>query len=87
MEYSFHIYNKLAADGLAMSADKLLNADLRKKTTNNKPVNDKPPVVVCIGSDLAIGDSLGPIVGSILKQKTVGYPLFLFFEKINCCLQ
>ena len=78
MEYSFHIYNKLAADGLAMSADKLLNAELRKKTTNNKPVNDKPPVVVCIGSDLAIGDSLGPITGSMLRYKTQGLGVFLY---------
>ncbi len=36
------------------------------------------PVVVCIGSDLAIGDSLGPIVGSMLKYKTQGLPLFLY---------
>ncbi len=38
----------------------------------------KPPVVVCIGSDLAIGDSLGPIVGSLVKQKTVGLPVFIY---------
>lgn len=38
----------------------------------------KPPIVVCIGSDLAIGDSLGPIVGSMLKEKTVGLPVFVY---------
>ncbi|MBO5713166.1 MAG: DUF1256 domain-containing protein, partial [Clostridia bacterium] len=26
------------------------------------------PVIVCIGSDLAIGDSLGPLLGTILQQ-------------------
>ncbi len=37
-----------------------------------------PPVVVCIGSDLAIGDSLGPIVGSMLKYKTQGTTAYLY---------
>ena len=37
-----------------------------------------PPVVVCIGSDLAIGDSLGPITGSMLKYKTQGVNCFLY---------
>ncbi len=36
------------------------------------------PVVVCVGSDLAIGDSLGPIVGSMLKYKTQGLNLFIY---------
>lgn len=39
---------------------------------------NKPPIVVCIGSDLAIGDSLGPIVGSMLKYKTQGLRLFIY---------
>ena len=38
----------------------------------------KPPVVVCIGSDLAIGDSLGPIVGSMLKYKTQGVNAYIY---------
>lgn len=38
----------------------------------------KPPVVVCIGSDLAIGDSLGPIVGSMLKYKTQGLGVYVY---------
>lgn len=37
-----------------------------------------PPVVVCIGSDLAIGDSLGPITGSMLRYKTQGLNGFLY---------
>ena len=39
---------------------------------------EKLPVVVCIGSDLAIGDSLGPIVGSMLKFKTQGVGIFIY---------
>ena len=38
----------------------------------------KQPVVVCIGSDLAIGDSLGPITGSMLKYKTQGLGVFIY---------
>ncbi len=37
-----------------------------------------PPVIVCVGSDLAIGDSLGPIAGSMLKYKTQGLNVFLY---------
>ena len=39
---------------------------------------EAPPVIVCVGSDLAIGDSLGPITGSLLKYKTQGVNCFLY---------
>ena len=87
MEYSFHIYNKLATDGVAMSTDKLLRFDKKNKTRgagmrstmkNSLTNTEKPPVIVCIGSDLAIGDSLGPITGSMLKFKTQGLNIFLY---------
>ncbi len=84
MEYSFHVYNKLAADGAAMALQRLLNADLQRKQTQTKGAgmrsskNTPPPVVVCVGSDLAIGDSLGPIVGSMLKYKTQGLGGFIY---------
>ena len=97
MEYSFHIYNKLAADGVTMSVDKLLRASFSNKKekmdgagtrSNEKSTTPPsfssyeneaaPPVVVCIGSDLAIGDSLGPVTGSLLKYKTQGVNCFLY---------
>lgn len=96
MEYSFHIYNKLAADGVTMSVDKLLceafyqqkgktagagtrSNDKTPFSSWNTPQNEAPPpVVVCVGSDLAIGDSLGPICGSLLKYKTQGVNFFLY---------
>ena len=31
--------------------------------------NPHPPVFLCIGSDLAIGDSHGPICGTMLAEK------------------
>ena len=88
MEYSFHLYNRLDVDGTAMALDKLLRADIHRRlnktkgvgtsSTQNTLLNSPPPVVVCIGSDLAIGDSLGPITGSMLKYKTQGLNAFLY---------
>lgn len=55
MDFAFHFYNSLAETGLFMALNRLLG------------VTEAPPVVLCIGSDLAIGDSLGPITGTMLK--------------------
>ena len=57
MDYSFNVYNKLATSGIVMAIDHYLN----QKTGT--------PVVICIGSDLAIGDSLGPICGTLLSER------------------
>ncbi len=37
-----------------------------------------PPVIVCIGSDLSIGDSLGPICGSKLKERLLGSNVYIY---------
>ena len=95
MEYSFHIFNKHAADGISLTTDKLLNDRILDKNTKmagagtssraisiiketEKTPSSRPPVVVCVGSDLAIGDSLGPITGSMLKYKTQGLGAFIY---------
>ena len=95
MEYSFHIYNKMATDGVALAANNLLSSmdnDKKSKmkgactsspakepsTASSKNAFKKPPVIVCVGSDLAIGDSLGPITGSMLKFKTQGLHAFVY---------
>ena len=91
MEYSFHIYNKMAADGVALATDNLLSTNLEGKKQKMKGActnltqkitssisYEKPPIIVCVGSDLAIGDSLGPITGSMLKFKTQGLHVFLY---------
>ena len=77
MEYSFHLFNKLAADGIALSTHKLLeeNADGQAQSKKNPSAL---PVVVCVGSDLAIGDSLGPLVGSMLRFKTQGLGTYIY---------
>ncbi|MBO5045373.1 MAG: spore protease YyaC [Clostridia bacterium] len=56
MDFSFHYYNSLAETGIMMSLERVLGT------------LTAPPVVLCIGSDLAVGDSLGPIVGTLVKQ-------------------
>ena len=33
MEYAFHVYNKIAADGASMALDRLLQANLKAKDT------------------------------------------------------
>ena len=72
MEFSFNLYNAHASDGIAMALDKLLTAPVPNK------YKTAPPVIVCIGSDLAIGDSLGPVCGSMIKYKTQGLNVFLY---------
>ena len=84
MEYAFHVYNKQAKDGATMALDKLLSVDFQAKKEKKKGAGtgltsfSTPPVVVCIGSDLVIGDSLGPITGSMIKYKTQGLQFFLY---------
>lgn len=57
MDYAFHFYNSMAETGLMMALEKCLGN------------SETPPVVLCIGSDLAVGDSLGPIAGTLLRRK------------------
>ena len=79
MQYSFHIYNKVASDGITMACEALLRANLQKHAKAGElPTSKAPPVVVCVGSDLAIGDRLGPITGSMLKHKTQGLKTFVY---------
>ena len=86
MEYCFNLFNKLAADGTTMAVEKFLRSapEAARGGGTKRPAEKSPeeelelPVVLCIGSDLAIGDSLGPIVGSMLKYKTQGLNCFLY---------
>jgi putative sporulation protein YyaC len=41
-----------------------------------KEIINKDTVIICIGTDRCIGDSLGPIVGSILKYKKFPLPVY-----------
>lgn len=59
MEFSFHLFNSFAKIGLKNALERTIGEI------------DSPPVFVCIGSDLAIGDSLGPLVGTMLQKRNL----------------
>lgn len=66
MEYSFNVCNKLAPQGEVIVLKRLLGNI------------SAPPVVVCVGSDLTVGDSLGPIVGTMLLEKLHGLNVYVY---------
>lgn len=66
MEYSFNLYNSLAAGGVFTVLKKII------------PVKDKVPVIVCVGSDLSVGDSLGPVTGTKLVEKLKGQNVYVY---------
>lgn len=66
--YSFSVFNQYCAGGISR---------VLKEFNNDGEV----PIVVCVGSDLVLGDSLGPLVGTLLKQKGVGTYIY---GTLNC---
>jgi putative sporulation protein YyaC len=56
MDYSFSIFNKFAETGITTALSEIIE-------------EGKSPVFLCIGSDLALGDSLGPLTGTMLQNK------------------
>ncbi len=66
MDYSFHAFNSMAHIG----AEHALHNLVGNMTA--------PPVIACIGSDLAIGDSLGPIVGTMLSERLAHGSAFVY---------
>lgn len=55
MDYSFNMFSESAKQNICQAIKKY-----------NKL--NKRPIIVCIGSDLVLGDSLGPLVGTMLKK-------------------
>ena len=66
MDYSFNLYNSLASGGVCLALKKILK--------DNKDL----PVILCIGSDLSVGDSLGPVTGTRLKEKLAGLNCYVY---------
>lgn len=64
MEYSFHFYNGMAETGIFTAISRLAQNF------------SSAPVILCVGSDLAIGDSLGPLVGSMIKRRGIRCPVY-----------
>ena len=65
MDYSFNLYNAMASEGVCLSLKKVLP-------------DNRTPVVLCIGSDLSVGDSLGPVTGTKLKEKLHGLNCYVY---------
>ena len=42
----------------------------------NCNIKNKKPIIICIGSDLVLGDSLGPLVGTMLVRR--GVPAYIY---------
>lgn len=57
--YTFNVFNQYAETGINQAINEI----------NDKK---KMPIIVCVGSDLVVGDSLGPLVGTFLRQSQVG---------------
>ena len=81
MEHAFHTYNSHCSGGVATSLHRLLPYP-REQAPCGKESNTPPrptlPIVVCVGSDLVIGDSLGPLTGSMLAFKTQGLGAYIY---------
>lgn len=56
--YSFSSFNEYSERGIT-------------DALKNFSPEGKVPAVICIGSDLVLGDSLGPLIGTMLKNKGV----------------
>lgn len=47
-----------------------------KELIDSSPCKDEEVVFLCIGSDRYIGDALGPLVGTMLKENKVPYSVY-----------
>ena len=54
-QYCFSLENSFLQNGLVSCLEEMYNQAM--------------PVIVCVGTDGVVGDSLGPLVGSFLKEK------------------
>ena len=66
MDFSFNLYNAMASGGVCLSLQKIL------------PPESAVPVILCIGSDLSVGDSLGPVTGTKLKERLAGLNCYIY---------
>ena len=62
-EYTFNLFNEFSGNGIAQAI----------KNCNKL---NKKPVFICIGSDLILGDSLGPLIGTKIKEEKL--PVYFY---------
>lgn len=56
--YTFSTFNDFADDGICQALTRI-------------NIANKKPIFICIGSDLVLGDSLGPLIGTKLKENSI----------------
>lgn len=56
--YNVSMFNKFAPDNICQALSSIIDTNLS-------------PMFICIGSDLVLGDSLGPLIGTLLKKKNI----------------
>lgn len=61
--FTFSTFNEYSYQGISESLKYCTNKTLIKKLGS--------PIILCIGSDLVLGDSLGPLVGTFLTDKNL----------------
>ncbi|MBQ8196998.1 MAG: spore protease YyaC [Clostridia bacterium] len=59
--FTFSAFNDYAPSGIAEA--------LKQCSKNKRIKKTGAPVIVCIGSDLVLGDSLGPLIGTFLEKE------------------
>ncbi|WP_338453412.1 spore protease YyaC [Niallia oryzisoli] len=73
MNYKSSIFNKVKNEEVRVNHDEHEAADrVAKELLALMPaaLNNRPIVFICIGTDRSTGDSLGPLIGTLLQEKT-----------------
>ncbi len=79
-EESFMKIDENTADKIAIELDRMLY-DYNKRKRKNKKLGE--PIIVCVGSDLAIFDAVGPLCGTLLREKLPDVCLFGEFKALQ----
>ncbi len=58
LSYTFNMFNQYASEGIYQALYKC------------NP-HGRTPILICVGSDMILGDSLGPLVGTMLRRKNI----------------
>lgn len=68
-----------AASYISVKEETTEEAEIEKMVSKLEDIfysTSREIVILCIGSDRSTGDSLGPLVGKILKERNIPYPVY-----------
>ena len=74
MNFKSNLFDKVKKDTIRVAHDEQNAADVIAKelfTSLPSALHSRPIVFVCIGTDRSTGDSLGPLIGSLLVEKDI----------------